>query len=175
MWSCGLNQDGQLGDGTTINRTTPVQVSAPVGLSNITSIARGGGHSIFLKNNGTAWACGNNTQGELGDGTDTSRNIPVQLINLCAVSTDVKENTIENDVSVYPNPASYKLIVQSSKFNVERLEVYDVIGQLQILNFQHPTSSIHILEINVSHLSQGIYFCKLITESGAIVKKFVKQ
>ena len=36
-------------------------------------------HSFGIKNNGTLWAWGNNSEGQLGDGTTTSRNIPIKI------------------------------------------------------------------------------------------------
>src|SRR6266481_1285993 len=54
----GNNSSGQLGDRTNGNaRTTPVPVYS---LTGITAVAGGGNHSIFLKNDGTVWACGLN-------------------------------------------------------------------------------------------------------------------
>ncbi len=47
----GWNGDGQLGDGTTINRATPVSAS---GISSITAITGGLNYSLFLKNGGTS-------------------------------------------------------------------------------------------------------------------------
>src|SRR5260370_42711989 len=46
----GRNTFGQLGDGTTVVRTTPVPVS---GLANVTAIAGGGSHSLALLSDGT--------------------------------------------------------------------------------------------------------------------------
>ena len=51
----GENGYGQLGDGTTTYKSTPVQVSV---LTGITAVAGGGNHSLFLKNDGTVWAVG---------------------------------------------------------------------------------------------------------------------
>ena len=75
--ACGINPDGTLGDGTNNNRNCFVQVS-PFPFTNVTKVSAGGsslggGHSLFLKNDGTVWACGSNTTGQLGDGTTTKR------------------------------------------------------------------------------------------------------
>ena len=76
----GINDNGQLGDGTaTTNRTIPVQVSELFG---VIALDGGGYHSIFLKNDGTVWAAGLNGNGQLGDGTTTKRNRPVQVVGL---------------------------------------------------------------------------------------------
>lgn len=79
VWAWGTNRSGQLGDGTTTTRRTPVQVS---GLTGITSIAAGPWHSLAVKNDGTVWAWGHNSFGELGDGTTTGQLVPVQVSGL---------------------------------------------------------------------------------------------
>jgi Regulator of chromosome condensation (RCC1) repeat len=80
VWAWGANYYGQLGDGTTINRPTAVQVQ---NLSGITSIGAGYNHNLALENDGTAWAWGYNFGGQLGvDGTTFSSSTPVQVQNL---------------------------------------------------------------------------------------------
>ena len=75
LWAWGRNVHGQLGDGTTINRTTPVQV-----LTNVIDVALGDSHTLALRADGTLWAWGLNSSGQLGDGTTTNRHIPVQIL-----------------------------------------------------------------------------------------------
>jgi alpha-tubulin suppressor-like RCC1 family protein len=82
VWACGNNGYGELGDGTTTNRSTPVQVS---GLTGIIAVAGGSYHSLFLKKDGTVWACGWNNTGQLGDGTFIDRSTPVQVNGLTGI------------------------------------------------------------------------------------------
>lgn len=75
----GWNMSGELGDGTTKDRSTPVDV---VGLgSDVTAIAVGEGHACAIVGAGVkCW--GNNVYGALGDGTRTDRSTPVDVIGL---------------------------------------------------------------------------------------------
>jgi hypothetical protein len=75
----GYNSDGQLGDGTTTQRLTPVAVS---GLTNAVAIATGSYHTCALLSDGSARCWGGNNNGQLGDGTTTKRLTPVTVIGL---------------------------------------------------------------------------------------------
>jgi alpha-tubulin suppressor-like RCC1 family protein len=66
VWAWGQNTVGELGDGTTINRTNPVQVTT---LSNIIAVSGGDWHSSALASDGTIWKCGRNDVGQLGNGS----------------------------------------------------------------------------------------------------------
>ncbi len=82
VWAWGYNYLGQLGDNTWINRYTPVQVLGPGGVGSLTgviAITAGKDHTVALKDDGTVWTWGDNTNGKLGDNTTTNRNTPVQV------------------------------------------------------------------------------------------------
>jgi uncharacterized repeat protein (TIGR01451 family) len=83
VWAWGGNSAGQLGDGTTTERTTPVQVG---GLSGIAAVAAGNSHCLALKDDGTLWAWGANNSRQLGDGTIAERAIPLQVNGLSGVT-----------------------------------------------------------------------------------------
>jgi alpha-tubulin suppressor-like RCC1 family protein len=83
LWAMGANDSGQLGDGTYNNTNRPEMIVA----SNVTAIAAGklaeespSGYSLFLKDDGSLWGMGDNTWGELGDGTYNSTNQPERIV-----------------------------------------------------------------------------------------------
>jgi alpha-tubulin suppressor-like RCC1 family protein len=87
-WSWGLNNFGQLGNGTTTGSTTcsglpctptPAAVSMPPGVT-FTELAAGGESALALDSQGRVWSWGLNADGELGNGTTTNSSIPVQAM-----------------------------------------------------------------------------------------------
>ncbi len=100
VWAWGANGSGQLGNGLRQDMTIPVEV---MGLTAVVAIAGGGGrlgeerglgdrvsgHSLALKADGTVWAWGGGSMGELGNGASgdgTYSAVPVQVSGLSGVS-----------------------------------------------------------------------------------------
>jgi alpha-tubulin suppressor-like RCC1 family protein len=99
LWAWGLNSNGQLGDGSTTDQTAPVQESTHA--TNWAVVSAGVAHTVAIKSNGTLWAWGDNTYGQLGNGTTTANNVPVQ------------ENTLATDWVAVAAGAYYTVAIKS--------------------------------------------------------------
>jgi alpha-tubulin suppressor-like RCC1 family protein len=78
LWAWGHNSDGQLGDGTTLDRDMPGRVMGMDG-RNIIALAAGYASSAVVLSDGSVFAWGDNAKGQLGDGTTTDRKLPVSI------------------------------------------------------------------------------------------------
>jgi alpha-tubulin suppressor-like RCC1 family protein len=85
VWAWGENDHGELGDGTLIERTTPVQVA---GLSGVRQVSAGSDHGLALRSDGTVWAWGQNDHGQVGNGvvSSTPQLTPVQVPGLAGIT-----------------------------------------------------------------------------------------
>jgi uncharacterized repeat protein (TIGR01451 family) len=84
VWAWGHNFYGELGDGTTTNRSVPRQVED---LTFVKAIGAGSNFSVALKQDGTVWTWGTNEDGQLGTGSATPPQVsrPVQVTGLTSV------------------------------------------------------------------------------------------
>ena len=104
VWSWGDGDDGQLGLGIAdddlvdeTNHTTPQKIK---GLVNIVAINRGYDHMLLLKSDGTVLAFGDNSNGQLGDGSNQDQDTPVAvagLTNIVQVSAAVGSYAIDEE------------------------------------------------------------------------------
>ena len=77
-WAWGRASYGLLGDNTTVAKSSPVQVVG--GFTDWCQVSGGNNFSLGVRTNGTAWAWGSNSVGQLGDNTGTSRSSPVSVV-----------------------------------------------------------------------------------------------
>ena len=82
-WAWGANNNGQIGDGSVTNSTTPLAIP---GLSNIIAVASGGSHSLAVTADGTVWSWGANGSGQLGNGSNADSAVPMQIPSLHNIS-----------------------------------------------------------------------------------------
>lgn len=77
LWAWGTNAAGQLGDGTTTSTSSPIQIGS---LNDWFSVAISvGSTSHAIKDNGTLWSWGSNSNGTIGDNTLVSKSSPIQI------------------------------------------------------------------------------------------------
>lgn len=96
VWAWGSNEFGQLGDGTNVDRHTPVQVLSPLGsggLDTIQQISAGSNHNLAVREitipvsggddetTQVVLSWGDNTFGQLGDGTTQGRSLPDYVLD----------------------------------------------------------------------------------------------
>ena len=146
VWAWGVGITGQLGNGTSGDQNTnpywtdwtlvnhsnyAIQVQ---GLSNITAISAGSGHSLALRNDGTVWAWGSNFNGQLGIGVAGGyRSIPVQvqgLGNIIAISAGTGHSlALRNDGTVWAWGGNrYGQLGDSTRVNRHSpVKVYDFV------------------------------------------------
>ncbi|KFI90248.1 RCC1 repeat-containing protein [Bifidobacterium saguini DSM 23967] len=96
-YAWGWNYSGRLGDGTTTNRSTPVRVNTPAGVT-FTQVSTENAHSLALGSDGNTYAWGDNEHGRLGDGTIADRSTPVKVKTpvIPGVSTDPTAVPVES-------------------------------------------------------------------------------
>ncbi|MBT4066014.1 MAG: RCC1 repeat-containing protein, partial [Euryarchaeota archaeon] len=81
--SCwGEGDNGELGNGDTLDRLIPTLTSSLGANRTAVAISAGTYHTCALLDNGSVSCWGDNSQGQLGDGTNTNRNTPTQTLSL---------------------------------------------------------------------------------------------
>jgi alpha-tubulin suppressor-like RCC1 family protein len=79
LWLWGSNVDGELGNNTIVNTSSPIQTIS--GGTNWFQISSGSDHSVGIKSDGTLWLWGSGGAGRLGDNTVLSKSSPIQTIS----------------------------------------------------------------------------------------------
>ncbi len=72
---------------------------------------------------------------------------------------------------VYPNPFNSDLTIETDE-EIDRLELVNVNGQVQNIDYSEQDGSIELRTVN---LEKGVYFLRIYTEDGCVVKKVIKE
>jgi len=92
---------------------------------------------------------------------------PATVTDICTVGiTDPAKATF----SIVPNPASDKVKI-SAEINFHTVEVVSFLGQIVLSQ----SNASNTASLDVSALTNGIYFVRIVSDNGTNVKKFVKQ
>jgi hypothetical protein len=81
----------------------------------------------------------------------------------------INENNFQNNLSLFPNPVKDLLFIVSEGITIEKLTVYSISG-IQVIE-----ASANVNSIDVSNLSEGLYFIEISSSEGKSVLKFVKK
>jgi len=84
LWAWGYNSDGQLGDGTRTDSQFPVKVHGEGGVGNLVdviAVSAGNYYTLAIDNGNNLWAWGQNSSGQLGDGSTTRKTLPVKVMS----------------------------------------------------------------------------------------------
>ena len=82
---------------------------------------------------------------------------------------------IDSNVEIYPNPVDDRLYIETltqTQTQTLTIEIYDVYGRLQDYKTTRLQGNV---AIDVTDLKSGIYFVKINTEKGNIVKRIIKR
>ena len=97
---------------------------------------------------------------------------------MCNV-TSIEENTAYHKIAIYPNPSNNYINVnfqnpQFLKDNQAEFQFYSMNGQL-VYKTKCELNQLDSQTINISELSNGVYFLKLIANDVTVVEKFIKN
>jgi alpha-tubulin suppressor-like RCC1 family protein len=103
LWAWGYNSTGQLGDNTTVAKSSPVSVVG--GFLDWCQVSAGSSHTAAVRANGTLWTWGFNGGGQLGDNTTVSKSSPVSVVggftDWCQVSAMNHTAAIRTDGTLW--------------------------------------------------------------------------
>ena len=169
MFTWGWNFYGQLGDGTTTQINTPIEITHEFTLETgelIKSISLGDLHSAVLTSTGRLFTWGANSYGQLGDGTNTQRTTPTEITSNFSLEA---EEIIES-ISL---GSSHSAVLTS--LNNIFIWGYNDYGQLGDSSTTHKNLPVNILDAfnlsaneTVSSISLGSNYSSILTSTGYI-------
>ena len=152
LWGMGLNDNGELGDGTYNQTNWPEKILG----TNVTAIAAGGYHTLFLKSDGSLWVMGRNSDGQLGDGTTDGGNY----------NTNRPEKIVPNGVTAIAAGGSHSLFLKSDSSLWGMGYNYD--GELGDGTYDQASIPEKIVVTNVTAIAAGEYHSLFLKSDGSL-------
>ena len=83
---------------------------------------------------------------------------------------------LSSSINIYPNPVENELFI-ATEMNVKEVAIYDVYGRICCRDASNASTSnsMDTFNVSVQKLEAGVYFVKVVTNEGEIVKRFVKK
>jgi uncharacterized repeat protein (TIGR01451 family) len=100
--------------------------------------------------------------------TNTTQN------NFQTVVSTINKNEIANQLKVFPNPANELLNINLQNSVIENCIISNALGQT-VFSSANEINSNHKIQLNISHLSAGVYFVKVRAGDGSYNAKFIKS
>ena len=172
LWSSGDNSYFQNCDSSVITVPSLARVN---NLSDIAAVAGTIEYTVALTKNGSVLTWGDNSEYELGDTSFAT--FRIQLSDPCSFSVGTHEIEKKSPelMTINPNPSTGIIIISFHKVishGVVTISIINMLGEMmqeEKLNWSGDAS------INIKGLAAGIYFLQLKSESGSVVKRFVKE
>jgi Secretion system C-terminal sorting domain len=86
------------------------------------------------------------------------------------VVTDVHAQVATNDITVYPNPVTNLLTIESSGKNIRAVRIFDMTGK----EIQRKTYNQKAIGLDITDFDSGIYFLEIETSEGIEMRRIVK-
>jgi len=133
---------------------------------------------------------------DFGDGTTSESYFPTHIYEepgeytvtmtidgICGEWTDTRiitvdgltsvQESLKSSLSIYPNPVNEILNIKSKDEVISLIEIYDF--EARLLKYNKVSSDIELPNIDIAHFVPGVYFCKIFTNTGVTIRKFVKM
>jgi alpha-tubulin suppressor-like RCC1 family protein len=168
LWAWGQNLFGQFGNGTDTDKKIPTRIGSA---NDWQIISAGRANTSAIKTDGSLWISGDNQDGQLGDGTNVIYRTTFTLVACPIIATEYAEAD-KYTVELYPNPITSQatLVVDDTDIENATVSISNALGQTIFSQALLQKTS----TISLQNQAAGIYFVKIKTEKGEIVRKIQK-
>lgn len=125
-------------------------------------------HILFLKNDDSMWVGGDDQLGALGNGISlSSQSTPTAI----ACPSSLGLNDVANSkMGIYPNPTTGILTISNhNNLTIDKIEIVDILGKTVATQTENTS------QVDISHLSNGIYIFKIYSGETFLQKNVIKQ
>jgi len=106
------------------------------------------------------------------DGTDWIEDEWYNIFYWSSREVGIVEMNNNPSLRVYPNPTTGQLTIENGESKIKDVALFDIMGKIQLTTGDSQQEKI---VLDISHLSAGIYFVKIFTATGEMVRKVVKE